>query len=114
MRRTPLRSRARRLKTDRARLAPDAYAKLKGRILERAAWRCEFPACRRAEALDLHHVVKRSHGGADSEDNGVVLCRRHHDQTDAPFASGRLVVTPRGGGQFTFEVVVKSGKWTEA
>jgi len=35
----------------------------------------------------------------------VALCRWCHDQTDAPYERGRLVVTALGAGEFTFEVV---------
>ena len=39
----------------------------------------------------------------------VALCRWCHDQTDAPYERGRLVVTALGAGQFTFEVVTRVG-----
>ena len=59
----------------------------------------------------MHHVVKRSQGGSDFDlDRLVALCRWCHDQTDAPYARGRLVVIASGGGQFTFEVVQRSGR----
>jgi hypothetical protein len=35
------------------------------------------------------------------------LCRWCHDQTDAPYERGRLVVTVLCAGQFTFEVVCR-------
>ena len=51
-------------------------------------------------------MVKRSQGGSDFDlDLLVALCRWCHDQTDAPYERGRLVVTALGAGQFTFEVV---------
>ena len=60
--------------------------------------------------LDIHHVVKRSQGGSDFDlDQLVALCRWCHDQTDAPYERGRLVVTALGAGQFTFEVVARVG-----
>jgi hypothetical protein len=63
--------------------------------------------------LDVHHVVKRSQGGSDVDlDLLVALCRWCHDQTDAPYARGRLVVTALGAGQFTFEVVARVGPVT--
>ena len=72
--------------------------------MARAGWRCQ--ACGRGGRLDVHHVVKRSQGGSDWDlDALVALCRRCHAQTDAPFVKGRLIVRPRGGGQFTFEVI---------
>jgi hypothetical protein len=60
---------------------------------------------------DVHHVVKRSQGGSDFDlDLLVALCRWCHDQTDAPYERGRLVVTALGAGQFTFEVVQRAGR----
>ena len=57
-------------------------------------------------ALDVHHVVKRSYCGSDFNlDQLVALCRWCHDQTDAPFERGRLVVTALGAGQFRFDVI---------
>ena len=61
--------------------------------------------------LDVDHVVKRSQGGSDFDlDQLVALCRWCHDQTDAPYERGRLVVTALGAGQFTFEVVQRAGR----
>lgn len=55
--------------------------------------------------LDVHHVVKRAPGGSDFDvDRLVALCPACHAQTDAPYARGRLVVIPLGGGRFTCEV----------
>jgi 5-methylcytosine-specific restriction endonuclease McrA len=63
--------------------------------------------------LAVHHVVKRSQGGSDFDlDQLVALCRWCHDQTDAPYERGRLVVTALGAGQFTFEVVARAGRGT--
>jgi len=31
-------------------------------------------------AVDVHHIVFRSHGGKDSEQNLICLCRTHHEQ----------------------------------
>ncbi len=58
-------------------------------------------------------MVKRSQGGSDFDlDQLVALCRWCHDQTDAPYERGRLVVTALGAGQFTFEVVQRPGRGT--
>jgi hypothetical protein len=38
-------------------------------------------------------------------DQLVALCRWCHDQTDAPYERGRLVVTTLGAGQFRFDVI---------
>src|SRR5207245_3350951 len=64
-------------------------------------------------AWTSHHVVKRSQGGSDFDlDLLVALCRWCHDQTDAPYERGRLVVTALGAGQFTFEVITRVGPGT--
>jgi hypothetical protein len=80
-------------------------------VLARAGWRCL--ACGVGRRLDVHHVVKRSQGGSDFDlDLLVALCRWCHDQTDAPYERGRLVVTALGAGQFAFEVVARAGPGT--
>jgi hypothetical protein len=55
---------------------------LKAALYHRARGRCENPLCRKAGALDAHHVVKASAGGEDTAENIVLLCRRCHDATD--------------------------------
>lgn len=93
MRRTGLRrgQRLRRQSRRRRAIGP-AYRAFSEQIRARDGWRCAF--CRTKEApLDIHHVVKRSQGGALLEpSNAVLLCRMCHAQTDVPFARGRLVV----------------------
>ena len=84
------------------------WASIREQVLARAGWRCQ--ACRVRRRLDVHHVVKRSQGGSDFDlDLWVALCRWCHDQTDAPYERGRLVVTALGAGQFTFEIVQRAG-----
>jgi hypothetical protein len=41
----------------------------------------------------------------------VALCPPCHAQTDAPYARGRLVITPLGAGRFTVEVTRGANKW---
>ena len=83
---------------------------IQSQVRSRAGWRCQ--ACGRRGRLDVHHVIKRSRGGSDFDlDRLVALCRACHDQTDAPLAAGRLVVTPLGQGRFTFEVVRGPAKY---
>jgi hypothetical protein len=63
--------------------------------------------------LHKHCVIKRSQRGSDCDlDLLVALCRWCHDQTDAPYERGRLVVTALGAGQFTFEVVQRAAGGT--
>ncbi len=70
----------------------EQWREMKGDILARARSRCE--ACGRPGRLDVHHLVKRSQGGGDADpDQLVALCRRCRELTDAPSATGRLVIT---------------------
>ena len=85
------------------------WAAIREQVLARANWRCQ--ACRLRRRLDVHHVVKRSQGGSDFDlDQLVALCRWCHDQTDAPYERGRLVVTILGDGRFGFETVRRAGR----
>jgi len=85
----------------------EEWAAIRRLVFRRARWRCQ--ACGRWGALEVHHVVKRAQGGSDFDlDRLVALCPPCHAQTDAPYARGRLVITPLG---FTVEVTQGAGKW---
>src|SRR3989442_2617452 len=110
-RRTPIGLRARRrmraggprARGRRAASWPE-WIDIREQVLARASWRCQ--ACGVRRRLDVHHVVKRSQGGSDFDLNQLVaLCRWCHEQTDAPYERGRLVVTALAAGQFRFDVV---------
>ena len=89
------------------------WAAIREQVLARAGWRCQ--ACGVRRRLDVHHVVKRSQGGSDFDlDRLVALCRWCHDQTDAPYERGRLIVTALGAGQFTFEGAQRAGRGTRS
>jgi hypothetical protein len=75
---------------------------------------------------DLHHVAghavlqqPRAVRSAEAHAQRGHHCRRarraigsvHHAQTDAPYARGRLVITPLGEGRFTVEVTRGADKW---
>jgi hypothetical protein len=47
-------------------------------ILERDDYRCQVPGCSARRRLEVHHVVFRSQGGNDADDNKVTLCHAHH------------------------------------
>ena len=77
-------------------------------VLARAKGFCE--CCHASKALDVHHVIKRSQGGADTPDNGIALCRVCHEQTDWPYAKGRLVITALGDGRFRTRFMMQREK----
>jgi hypothetical protein len=86
---------------------------IRDHVLARARWACQ--ACGARTGLEVHHVVKRSQGGSDFNlDALVALCHRCHAQTDAPYAIGRLIVTPLGAGQFRCEVIQQASKWARS
>jgi len=88
----------------------EAWREIRAQVLARAQWRCQ--ACRVRTRLEVHHVVKRAQGGSDFDlDRLVALCPPCHAQTDAPYARGRLVITPAGDGRFTFAVIRGTDKW---
>lgn len=34
--------------------------------------------CGTSQGLQMHHIIYRSHGGSDEDDNLICLCWRHH------------------------------------
>ncbi len=88
----------------------EEWAAIRRVVFRRARWRCQ--ACGRWGALEVHHVVKRAQGGSDFDlDRLVAFCPPCHAQTDAPYARGRLVITPLGDRRFTVEVTRGADKW---
>jgi hypothetical protein len=95
--------------TGRRAASREEWAAIRELVLARARWCCQ--ACGLRRRLDVHHVIKRSRGGSDFDLNALVaLCRSCHEQTDAPYDRGKLVVTPLGLGQFAFEMVERVQK----
>ena len=78
----------------------------RAQIVARAHWRGQ--ACGLPRHLpEVHHIRKRAQGGSDFDrDRLVALCRPCcHAQTDAPYARGRLVITPLGQGRACCEIM---------
>ncbi len=46
------------------------------------AGHCAVPGCTETRGLSPHHVVKRSQGGWDEEENTPPLCGPHHSAAD--------------------------------
>lgn len=82
---------------------------LREHVLVRAKHRCEF--CGSGGRLDIHHVVRRSAKRDDSPDNAVALDRVCHRLTEAPYETGRLVITPLGNESFNMRIIRATDKW---
>lgn len=63
----------------RLRLDPIAYKKLVKEVHKRDHWRCRVPGCGRRNNLHAHHIIFRSAGGDDLEENLVTVCRGCHE-----------------------------------
>ena len=84
------------------------------RIYVRDGWRCMAPGCTSRKNLEVHHVVYRSQGGADRDENLVCLCRFHHQMGEHGFLARVQGEAPLGlvwslgrdgrGGQFKNEL----------
>lgn len=80
-------------------------------IEARANGRCEAPACR-LPAKDIHHVIKRSHGGHEDPKTLVLLCCSCHRRVDLPVDHPRnLTITLSKDRAFA---IFQDGEWVQA
>ena len=96
MKRTPIKRKAKRARTTKSgRVILDAKGMkaLREAVFERADGRCQCVLVLKQNtacnyrcpnlATAMHHVVYRSHGGSDSLDNCLALCKQCHDDIHA-------------------------------
>ena len=89
-----------------------AWRACKARVMKRDGKRCRL--CGKLCAPDPHHILSRSRGGRDIDQNVIALCREHHDWVKPGLL--RLVpLDPHRGAdglvQFTIDArVSKSGQ----
>jgi hypothetical protein len=76
------------------------------RIFERDGWRCRVPGCTSRRNLHGHHVVFRSEGGGDQDDNLVTVCATHHLRC---LHTGGLRCHRLPGGLFAWEFGASPG-----
>lgn len=79
------------------------YSAFIRRVFDRDLWQCRVPSCGKRRDLQCHHIVARSLGGRDEEDNGITLCAGHHN--DVEEVRLRLLTVD---GRVTFEAVATS------
>jgi 5-methylcytosine-specific restriction endonuclease McrA len=65
-------------RTKHGETVPPLSTKEKEIIIRKVGTRCWYPGCKETIALDVHHIIQRSEGGPNKENNLVVLCPTHH------------------------------------
>lgn len=71
---------------------------------------CEVPWCRHLAAVEPHHVVPCSLGGADAAANVLMVCASCHRRFDAAFIKGKHVAEPLGGERFRVALEFRADK----
>lgn len=57
----------------------DIPPRVRQQVLDRDNRQCQVCGTTRENALQLHHIQYRSHGGSHEQWNLVTLCATHHD-----------------------------------
>lgn len=79
-------------------------------LIARCGSRCEVPWCRHLAALQPHHVVPCSLGGADAAANVLMVCDTCHKRFDAAFRIGRHVAEPLGDEKYRIALEYRRDK----
>jgi hypothetical protein len=77
------------------------------RVLIRDGFRCQVPGCSSRRNLHVHHVIFRSHGGGNEDQNLVSLCLGHHLHG---VHDGHITITGEAPDRLTIELGVERGK----
>ena len=73
-------------------------------VYERDGYRCAAPGCSSRRNLHNHHIIFRSHGGADAPWNRITLCAFHHPRG---VHAGRLRIQGHAPDRLLFELGVR-------
>lgn len=57
------------------------YSEIRRRILERDGYQCQKCGIKIGK-LEIHHIVKRTEGRIDADDNLITVCKKCHKQLD--------------------------------
>lgn len=52
------------------------------KLITEIGTKCCYPNCKENITLEVHHIIPRSEGGSNKENNLVVLCNNHHKLAD--------------------------------
>jgi 5-methylcytosine-specific restriction endonuclease McrA len=65
-------------KRPRLRLDSTSYRVICKKVFARDGWRCQN--CGSSSNLQIHHIIRRSSLGHDSEQNLITLCKNCHEK----------------------------------
>lgn len=52
------------------------------KLITEIGTKCCYPNCKENITLEVHHIIPRTEGGTNKENNLVVLCNNHHKKAD--------------------------------
>ena len=70
-------------------------------VFARDGWRCTVPGCTSQRNLHAHHVLFRSAGGSDDDQNLTTLCAAHHQRC---VHGGMIRISGRAPDALVFEM----------
>lgn len=50
----------------------------KEELIQKVGTRCSYPNCPETTTFEVHHIIPRTEGGTNKENNLIVLCPTHH------------------------------------
>lgn len=53
---------------------------IREKYIKEVGTRCCYPNCDERYSLEVHHIIRRSEGGSNKENNLIVLCNNCHDK----------------------------------
>lgn len=74
--------RERRISRKRRMVQPPSRGQINRLIVDIAHNKCEINGCNSEIGLQIHHIIPRSEGGRNKDNNMIVLCVKHHDMAD--------------------------------
>lgn len=90
-----------------ARATWEAQPRHRDPIFARDGWRCAVPACSGRRGLHDHHLLFRSRGGGNGQDNRITVCAWHHLRG---IHGGRVRAWGEAPHAITWELGVRAGR----
>ena len=68
------------------------YTNFRNLLLHEYGHQCMISNCGYNRFVDSHHIKKKSNGGSDKKENGILLCPTHHREADNMFISEEKII----------------------